>query len=427
VSVFSLREALSVLRDEGLIVTRPGKNGGSFARTPPDPTPVARNMLVQLSTSELIDLGDWRQMLTGHGAALAASRASASNVERLETFADQVSFATTLRESRHAYGRFHLELAAAAQSARLARAELTMSEEFSLLMTLLLADGESRSKCAESLRTIVDAIRSRKPSAAQERARTAQAAIVEDLARLRLRLLATESRTRYPGRSHGRPDIENAVDHFAEQAVHQLGRMAQAVRPRLAGETPANEISSVVARTVHASLGSIEPVIHGVGVIAEVGVVREHPYWIEWWHRDTQGTFERDSSHVLDASHEDFYDYANYEYMTGPRMTHSPWAMGPYVDYGGTDDYVITISVPILDGDRFLGIAAADFRVAELEAYFAPWLAAQESESAVLNDESRVIVSNSSLNVVGSIAQARSDQRTTELGYFGWSLATSGS
>ena len=64
VSIFSLREALAVLRNDGLIITRPGKNGGSFVRRPKEPLPLANDELTQLSSAELRDLGDWRQMLT---------------------------------------------------------------------------------------------------------------------------------------------------------------------------------------------------------------------------------------------------------------------------------------------------------------------------------------------------------------------------
>ena len=77
ISSFSLREALGVLRDEGLIETRAGKYGGSFVKRPAEVSALARDELARLSFTELRDLGDWRHMIAEKAAGLAARRARA--------------------------------------------------------------------------------------------------------------------------------------------------------------------------------------------------------------------------------------------------------------------------------------------------------------------------------------------------------------
>jgi DNA-binding FadR family transcriptional regulator len=144
ISSFTLREALSILRAEGLIETRAGKYGGSFVRRSPKTAALARDELCRLSFSELRDLGDWRQMLTAQAAGLAARRASQSNVERLASYADQVSESETPEQARRAHGRFHLELAAAGQSMRLNQAEFAMHDQLDWLFGLVLDDEEKR-------------------------------------------------------------------------------------------------------------------------------------------------------------------------------------------------------------------------------------------------------------------------------------------
>src|SRR5882757_1783082 len=121
VTVFALREALSVLRDEGLIVTRAGRNGGSFVRSLQASQSLVVAELKRLSATELRDLGDWRHMLASVSAYLAAQRSSESNRTRLREYATQVGAATSPIEARRAHGRFHVELAAAAQSIRMSR------------------------------------------------------------------------------------------------------------------------------------------------------------------------------------------------------------------------------------------------------------------------------------------------------------------
>ena len=49
-----------------------------------------------------------------------------------------------------------------------------------------------------------------------------------------------------------------------------------------------------------------------------------------------------------------------------------PQAVGPYVDHFCTGDYTITMSVPVLLGGRFVGVAAADVLVSSLERRIVP-------------------------------------------------------
>ena len=163
---------------------------------------------------------------------------------------------------------------------------------------------------------------------------------------------------------------------------------------------------------------------HGLGVIAEVGVVPGHNYWLDWWHRTQTGNLERDTSHVTDPHRYDFYDYESREFIAHPRKDLLPWASGPYVDYGGVDDYLVTVSVPIVRDARFLGVAATDLLVASVEGVFAPWLAGAEIPCLLLNAEDRVIVSNAVTHQVGDVIRTAREFHVEELGVFGWSLAT---
>ena len=77
VSTVTLREALASLRQQGLIETRRGRNGGSFVRSAAGPTKAAlERRLAAFTVSQLRDAGDELTAISGAAARLASSRAS---------------------------------------------------------------------------------------------------------------------------------------------------------------------------------------------------------------------------------------------------------------------------------------------------------------------------------------------------------------
>ncbi len=137
VAPMTMREALATLREDGLIETRRGRNGGSFVKRPYSPPVGAlRNRLARMTISGLRDLVDEHQAVAGQTARLAAERASASNVRRLFTLTEHLGSSSTLSDRIRADCRFHIELAVAAQSARLTRREVNLQAEVSGMLWL---------------------------------------------------------------------------------------------------------------------------------------------------------------------------------------------------------------------------------------------------------------------------------------------------
>ena len=159
VSTVTLREALMALRQQGLVTTRRGRGGGSFVSLPEVPgEDRLRARLRGWSTEELRDLGDHWAALSGTAARLAAERTEPDDLVQLRRTAEELTHAEDAAARSRVYGRFHVELAAAAQSARLTREQVALQTEIGALLCLVLGDDEYREEVADRHRSVISAV-----------------------------------------------------------------------------------------------------------------------------------------------------------------------------------------------------------------------------------------------------------------------------
>jgi GntR family transcriptional regulator, transcriptional repressor for pyruvate dehydrogenase complex len=141
VSAMTLREALAILRQQGLVETRRGRTGGTFVRRPTAPqVGLLRDRLGAMTTSALRDLTDEQFAVSGAAAQLAAARASPVSMRRLLTLVDQLSAAATLGSRIRADSRFHIEVAIASQSEGLTMLEVALQTKLAEFLWLPAAD-----------------------------------------------------------------------------------------------------------------------------------------------------------------------------------------------------------------------------------------------------------------------------------------------
>jgi GntR family transcriptional repressor for pyruvate dehydrogenase complex len=182
VSTTTIREALSALRQRGLIHTRRGRGGGSFVKAQDEmPTAIVRDRLQELSLAQLRDLGDHYSAIAGTAARLAAERATPQDVKRLNAGCDALDGAVGAGARRRADAHFHIEVAATAQSTRLYRAEVSLQAEVGTLLWLAFGDDESHRLTVQSCRTVVEAIGRGDPDAARA---AAEERVADSTARL---------------------------------------------------------------------------------------------------------------------------------------------------------------------------------------------------------------------------------------------------
>ncbi|WP_341954046.1 GntR family transcriptional regulator [Salinibacterium sp. TMP30] len=134
VALVTAREGLSLLRENGLIETRRGREGGSFV-TPPHSRhgAVLRARLAGLSRVDLQDMGLYLSVITAAAAAHAADRVLDSDIDNLRGLVDP-EFPESDQASGRAEGAFHIQLAVLSQSTRLVRDQIRLQAEFGPLL-----------------------------------------------------------------------------------------------------------------------------------------------------------------------------------------------------------------------------------------------------------------------------------------------------
>ena len=192
VATATVRDALHTLRERGIIETRRGRSGGTFIiGTPSIDHRLLRERLTALSMAELRDMED-EQLATGLAAVqLVVERAFPHDIDRLERITRTMAEATTTDACMRADSRFHIELAALAQSERLVSTQMRLLTESSEILWTILDVSHDRDWSMADHLEIVTAVRTGDIAAAQNAVRL-------HISRDFYRLVAARLDTLYP-------------------------------------------------------------------------------------------------------------------------------------------------------------------------------------------------------------------------------------
>ncbi|MEU6127961.1 hypothetical protein ABZ805_02200 [Saccharopolyspora sp. NPDC047091] len=203
--------------------------------------------------------------------------------------------------------------------------------------------------------------------------------------------------------------VEAAAAHISgmlDDAARWCGELGERLRAAHDAATAlSTEDLSALWQPIFDRLDAEPAVLAGTGVILADDVLTDRAHWLEWWqHRPG------DTPRFLQVDHDPdsvgFYDYAAAPWFTAPRDTGVGVAVGPYVDFAGTDEYLVTLAVPVRSGNRFLGVAAADLRTGEFERALLAHVGPLRPPTALINGANRVIASNTPSRLPGTLVTA---------------------
>ncbi|MHA7180377.1 FadR/GntR family transcriptional regulator [Arthrobacter sp. MDB2-24] len=188
VSPVTAREALSILRERGLITTVRGRNGGSFIIDGYLPsTDLALQNLQATTRLQINDLGLHYEAIASACAGIAARRADAADLHRLHQYLRPHE--DTLLSWRLVDSEFMLEVGAIARSARLGRELVRMQADLGTLTVLPYTDDVFRESSVEHRNEVAGAIGEGDVLAAQNATRDLIHSMVSWLLRRRAREL----------------------------------------------------------------------------------------------------------------------------------------------------------------------------------------------------------------------------------------------
>jgi hypothetical protein len=142
------------------------------------------------------------------------------------------------------------------------------------------------------------------------------------------------------------------------------------------------------------------PSVIAAGAIFSPEVISDGAHVLEWWVAQPAG---RPTKLILDLvpGGPRYYDYEKLPFFTTALATGQQTIWGPYVDYLGSDEYILTHTAPIAVAGRLAAVVGYDMRVRDLEAAIMPALRSIPGDAALLNASSRVVIGNSGRYLVG--------------------------
>lgn len=209
-------------------------------------------------------------------------------------------------------------------------------------------------------------------------------------------------------------EVFAAVEAVRRLTVDQHAAAAAAGRPFDDADVSGLAPAFVELLSAHRRL------VIGLGLILEPGTLPGRPLRLEWWQRssatDTVVPLEVD----LRPGSVAFYDYVAADWFAVPRRTRARHVVGPYVDVHGTDRYLLTMTMPVEVGGRFLGVAGADVPVTGFETVVLRRLG--RSEAILANDEGRIVLSTSCHWVTGCLIPEHDRRPGIALAQLPWEL-----
>lgn len=177
-------------------------------------------------------------------------------------------------------------------------------------------------------------------------------------------------------------------------------KVSESLTARMAGRAKIIDSDLLDLSEISHSFLEAHPAAVGSGVIFAVASVSKSQGVLEWWLRDAQGGISK-REFALAPESENFYDYEQQPWFTIAARTGHLTLVGPYVDYLGMGEYILTLTVPLYVNGVFVGVTGSDIRVRDLEDVLVPAVRAVPGDAALLNSQDRVIVGNSGRFLVG--------------------------
>lgn len=104
-----------------------------------------------------------------------------------------------------------------------------------------------------------------------------------------------------------------------------------------------------------------DPHTVGAGFVVSPGLLADETYLLAWWQGDDKERIPESAALVQST------DYSRQEWFRTPVRTGRSHVTGPYIDYVCTDEFVLTLTVPVVRAERTLGVMGVDVLAETIE------------------------------------------------------------
>ncbi|CAN5670928.1 hypothetical protein BH11ACT6_BH11ACT6_26310 [soil metagenome] len=232
--------------------------------------------------------------------------------------------------------------------------------------------------------------------------------------------------------SSSAPALDKQLRRFAGKVAERIDDTVAALQliahdAKLSGDAEPKAISYFVDATYRLlEQRDEDDVLAGAGYAVDAQAQRCAPAMI-WWVRRGGALVER--SHSVDPDADSFYDYASLRWFKAAKLDRRPTLSGPFIDTWGSDDYTVSVSVPVEVGSESWGILAADVDVRRFIDTLAADLREMRAPVALVNEADRVVVSTIPSLSTGLPILARGlrhdqsvERRRYDVSTYGWSV-----
>lgn len=180
------------------------------------------------------------------------------------------------------------------------------------------------------------------------------------------------------------------VSHFFESLLRDLrewaGQISRVFESR--GEAPGpQEVDAELHPLVDHFLDREAFPLVGAGFVAARDALAGATWHMAWWQGEAK---ERLLMLTMESAGE---TYSRREWFTVPMETGEGHVTGPYVDFLCTDEYTLTLTVPVTAKGIIVGVAGADILVENIELLLMERLRDIDPRATLVNGNGRVIVS----------------------------------
>lgn len=191
-----------------------------------------------------------------------------------------------------------------------------------------------------------------------------------------------------------RPDAAQIVEEYFSAPIRILQEWADPCAEEIAallegGALSRAALDALVEPYALRSLDLQGSQVHGAGFIAAIDLLPDTRGHLAWWQVEDRRRLLLASQSV----NKEYIDYRELEWYRVPLSTGLPHVARPYVDYLCSDEYTITIAVPVLSEETPLGVAGLDLLVSAVERELTPRFSALGQQVALVNSVGRVVVS----------------------------------